>query len=316
MKSLKSFILLNLIAIAPTAWGECVALVKGAVAVDVATCGVLNPEATFDLKKDDYRFIADLPAAERKKFYDSYRGLILKGKVVKSMAKKSGLSPEKGVLAGEEVQLFVPPGVSCAGLPGGRVAGNIEEVCCEGGGDVPCLLNSPYVIRELKKIGEAGSRAGDKERKTAIRSADYKAGLLAYTKKDLVNTVKNLEKARAANSLDVKGNYILAETYRRQDDCRKAVPILEGLNKKYQAQDFWDDERSTMEEANFLLARCYAKLNKPGDTISILMTFLLDPKKDRKWIESSLKHKDFGWIHTSKEYRTYKDEATRALHGK
>jgi hypothetical protein len=316
VKSLKLLILLAYTATPSLLRAECVALVRGAVAVDVASCGVLNPEASFDLKRSEYQFISDLPAPERKKFFDSYRGLIIKGKVVKSMAKKSGLTTEKGALAGENIQLFVPPQATCAGLMGSRIAGNLEEVCCEGGGDVPCLLNSPYVIKELKKIGTAKSRAGDKVRKTAERSPEYKAGLEAHAKKDMKGTVKNLEKARAANSLDIKGSFILAETYRRMDDCQKAVPILEGLNKKYLEQDFWDDERPTLEEANFLLACCYAKLNKPGHALSILNTYLLDPKKDRKWLQSSLRHKDFGWIHTSKEYQTYQEEAQRALNGK
>jgi hypothetical protein len=300
------------------AHAECVALIKGAIAMDVNSCGLLNPEASFTTSNSRYKFIGDLPAAERKKFYDSYRGLILKGKVVKSLAVKSGLIAEKGALNGENVSVFVPPGsaLSCSEIDGARVAGNVDEACCEGGGDVPCLLDSALVLNDLKKIGEAGSRAGDKSRKVAKNNKHYREGARAYSEKKYALAVQKFEKAKAENALDIRGKFVLAMAHRALDQCPKAIPVLEEIHKAYEKNDFWADEAKVIDEANFLLARCYAKMNDPAAATAILNNYILDPKKYKHRLRQALNHRDFGWIHTSKPYLDFKKEAERILGSK
>ena len=100
-----SFIFYNDLALA-----ACASLIKGKMAFDVKSCGRLAPEKSFDTSKEKFSFIKDLPEKQKQDFYDSYKGLYITGQVVKSYAVRSGLSPEKGVLAGENIKVFLPPG--------------------------------------------------------------------------------------------------------------------------------------------------------------------------------------------------------------
>jgi hypothetical protein len=135
------------LAIAADARASCLSLKSGPIIYDVQGCGAIQPEQHFDTSKDKYSWVAGLDPAGRKRFYDSYRGLYLKGKVVKSNASEKGLSGEAGVLSGDDILMFVPPGQqSCPAVIGKRLAGQLQEVCCDGGGDPPCLLNTSYVL--------------------------------------------------------------------------------------------------------------------------------------------------------------------------
>lgn len=296
------------------AWADCVSLVKGPIAFDVKSCGVVNPEASFDLKNARYTFIKDLPPADQKKFMDSYRGLILKGRVARSMAIRSGLSPEKGALNGEEVSVYVRPGeAQCNALMGMRVKGVIDEACCEGGGDAPCLLSSALVLKEVKPVGKADSAAGNKERSVAKASPDYVKAEEALRKKDYKEAARFYELVRQEGRLDLTGHYNLGLSYRFLDQCEKAVPVLDWIFKKSSKNEYWTDEEATVRKANFLLARCYAKLNKADYAMVILQSYLLDPQKYRAELKQGLHHKDFGWIKTSKEYQEFQSQAEKAL---
>ena len=122
-----------------------------------------------------------------------------------------------------------------------------------------------------------------------------------------------MARAKANGELDITGHYKLAVAYRKDDRCNKAIEPLEYINGRHNKKDFWADEEKVIRSARFLLARCYAKLNKPGFATTILEAYLLEPRKYRNELKWSLGHKDFGWIHTSKEYRDYKKEAQRRL---
>ena len=60
-----------------------------------------------------------------------------------------------------------------------------------------------------------------------------------------------------------------------------------------------------------LLARCLARMNDPQNAVAILNSYLIEPAKYRSEINESLKDADFGWIHTSREYRDYTKEARK-----
>lgn len=296
------------------AQAECLSLTNGPVVYDVIGCKVLTPETTFDLAKEKFAWIKDLDAAGRKQFYDSYRGTYLKGKVVKSSAQTKGIANEQGALNGDTIYTMVgPPATQCAQLLGKRLSGNLKEVCCEGGGQPPCLLDTSYLIQNAQVIGGAESAAGDQTRTKAKNSKDYQAAEKLFRQKKWKDAAKLYEKARPNDELDVTGFFHLAYSYREMDQCKDAVGPLKIVTEKAQKKQIWADEEATARKAMFLLARCYAKLNDPQAAVLLLNSYLLEPKKYKMEIQQSLKHKDFGWIHTSKEYRDYKDEAQKKL---
>lgn len=310
-----ALIVAGILLSAGMAKGDCVSLVKGYLALDVRSCGRLKPEMTFDVNQERHAFIKDLPAPEQKKFWNSYRGLIIKGKVARSLAVRSGLNSSKGALNGEDISVFVHPDKNntCRGLPGKRIKGYVSEACCEGGGDPPCLLSSAYVLKNYKVIGKASSSAGNASKTKAKKSKLYKRADKEFRQKRFEKAARYYEGVRSRGNLDIVGHYKLAYSYRQIDRCAKAIPPLEYIADKGEKKEFWADEEKIIRRANFLMARCYAKVNKPGFAVTILEGYLIDPATYRREIKGSLTHKDFGWIHTSKEYRKYKQAAERKL---
>jgi hypothetical protein len=189
----------------------------------------------------------------------------------------------------------------------------LREICCEGGGDPPCLLDTSYLLTGVQVVGAAASAAGDATRQKAKHSKDYQAGEVAYSQKKYKQAAASYEKARVNGELDIHGYFHLANSYRELDQCKDALPSLRYVNDQAQKRSIWADEEADARRATFLLARCYAKLNDPGATILILNSYLLEPSKYRAEISESLHHKDFGWIHTSREYRDYEKEARKRL---
>ncbi len=298
---------------AAPARAECLSLKSGAVVYDVAGCVLVNPEKTFDVTKEKYSWIAGLDAAGRKKFLDSYRGLYLKGKVVKSAVTEPGVSGEAGVLTGETVFMYIPPGAypSCNEVLGKRVSGTLREICCDGGGDVPCLLDTSYGLLQPKVIGSVSSGAGDQARQKAKASKDYAEGDKAFRAKNYKVAAKAYQKARVNDELDIKGYYKLGYAYRELDQCGDAVAPLKHVQEEREKNAIWADEDKIARAAIFLLARCYSKMNRPSSATMILNSYLLEPERYKAELRDSLTHRDFGWIHTSKEYLDYKKEAQK-----
>jgi hypothetical protein len=80
-----------------------------------------------------------------------------------------------------------------------------------------------------------------------------------------------------------------------------------------QQRQVWADEENSARQAIFLLARCYAKMNDPEAATQILNSYLLEPAKYQSELKESLNHKDFGWIHTSREFLDYEKLARQKL---
>lgn len=296
------------------AFSECLSLTSGPIVYDVSVCKAVNPAQDFDLSKQKFAWINDLDPKGKQDLLSSYKGLLLKGVVVRSKATQSGLNPEKGALEGETTFLYLPPGpMSCANVNGKRLAGQVKEVCCDGGGDIPCLLGTSYLLQQPTVQGAAGSAAGDSERQKAQHSKDYAQGQAAYVKKHYNDAVKAFQKARASGELDVKGHYMLGRAYRELDQCDDAIAPLKYIYDKQTKKQIWADEEKIARSVTMLLARCYSKINDPGNTVFILNGYLLEPEKYKAELKESLRHKDFGWIHTSKEYKNYKAEAQKKL---
>jgi hypothetical protein len=313
-------ILFTLICLAvtlpPRAHAECLSLKVGTLIFDVQSCVQIQPEAAFDLTKDRFKFIADLDPQGKKNLLDSYRGFYVKGQVIKSQIDQKGVVKESGVLMGETIQAYVPPGaMQCAGIQGKRLSGKLVERCCDGNGDAPCLLDTGYVLQNLAVIGVSGSSAGDAQRQKAKKSKDYQTADKHFRSKDWKKATIAFEKARSNGELDIAGHFKLGYSYRMLDLCPAAISPLQYIHSQREKGATWADEDAVVRAGEFLLARCYAKMNQPGASVLLLNAYLLEPQKYAKELRDSLSHVDFGWIHTSREYRDYQKEARKKLSG-
>lgn len=291
----------------------CVALIKGPIAFDVDVCRPFDP-SMFDTTKAKYKFIDDLDPAGKKELLDSYRGLVIKGTVVLSRAIKSGVSTSKGVLQGEKSIMFIPPNLTtCEQISHKRISGALEEKCCNGTGNSPCLLGGGLVLTDVKVAGDAIVGETLTKKGKRIHGKDYKEAEKLYAQKKYLEAVKLYTKAEEANDIDVKGLFRMGFAYRELEKCDLAVRPLKKIWDLQQAKKIWADEELDARRGVFLLARCNAKNGDPSGAVFYLNAFLLDPKKYRSELQQSLKHKDFGWIHTSKEYRQYREAAEKKL---
>ena len=300
---------------AATGFANCVSLVKGQIFLDVKSCGLLNPEASFDPSKGEkFKFIGQLPAQQRKQFLDSYRGLIVKGTVVKSSATRSGLVAEKNALNGEQVTIFIRPGkTDCTQIADKRLSANINEACCSGGGEVPCLLPSAIVVESYEVIGQAASSAGDADRKKSRQDPTYQQAEQAFVKGDFHKAAALYQRLLFEDKLDLKGRFQLGTAYRNLEMCPKAIPVLAVVHEQYTKKKVWADEEATARKAIFLLARCYAKEKNADMAEVILDEYLGDPVKYRKEIRDAMGERDFGWINTTKEYQRFLKQANEKV---
>jgi hypothetical protein len=305
---------LGLVAGGGAARASCLTLASGPVIVDVLGCKAIEPEKVFDFTKEKYSWIKDLDGPGRKKLLDSYRGLYVKTRVVKSTASTKGVTGEENVLTGQQVFMYIPPSAAqCTAVNGKRLDASLREICCDGGGDIPCLLETGYLLLQPKVIGGMGSAAGDETRTKARANKDYQAGAAAFKASKWKDAARDYEKARVNGALDTLGEYELGYAYRMLDQCADAVRPLRVIYDKSMKSQIWGDEEPIARKASFLLARCYSKMNDPGATVLILQGYLIEPEKYHSEIQQSLRHKDFGWIHTSKEYKDYEKEARKKL---
>lgn len=293
---------------------SCAFLVKGEIAFDVESCGLINPERTFDTRIERFAFIKDLPPKNQKQFFDTYRGLIVTGLVSRSLATRSGLSTEEGELNNEKITVFIPPGqTSCQLIKGKRIRGLLDEACCMGGGDAPCLLNSSYVLRNPEVIGAVGTSAGNRLQMELEKDAQYQKAMAEFRLGRFDNSIKILENFQKQDRLDARGQFALAMSYRQRDRCRLAVPILRPLYQQLLSAKFWSQDEQFVRGGTMLLARCLSMLKQAGDAVNVLQAFLANPGRFRSEIQMSITHEDFGWIRTTKVYSDYRTRAMAAI---
>jgi hypothetical protein len=136
---------------------------------------------------------------------------------------------------------------------------------------------------------------------------------VAFRNHKYQDAVKAFERAFVNGELDIKGHYKLGYAYREIDQCRDAIRPLKYVQEQREKKRIFADEELVARQAVFLLARCHSKMNEPGPAVLLLNQYLLEPQKYKKELRDSLSHKDFGWIHTSKEYRDYEKAARKKL---
>lgn len=318
--SLKSLLLCLALAswfFQPKLWAICATLIKGPLSIDVQQCKAVQPEQAFPRSDSKYNFIQDLPPANRAAFLDTYRGLLIRGTVARSGAVRSGLTNEKGALNGESILAYIEPQgiaaqLSCQAIQNRRIQATVDEVCCEGGGEAPCLLGSSYLLKQTQVSSEAASKNGPGGR---ARGPTQEA-LALMAKRDFRGSAALLEKARSQKKIDVQGLYLLGLSYRELDQCPKALPLLEVLYTRLESNAAAAEEEEFLRNGTLLYARCLSMLNQAGEAVLALQAFLIEPKKFKKEIQQSLQHQDFGWIRTDKQYIRYQESAKRALANK
>ncbi len=309
-KSLVISIGLTLSFMAEQAFAVCTTLVKGPVAIDVKSCSAVAPEATFrgDSK---YNFIRDLPPANRKQFLGTYRGSLVSGTVTQSQAIRDGISDEKGALLNERISAFIPANQSsCDQVNGKLIEVVLNQTCCDGGGASPCLLDTGYVLNQIKVSGTS-AKAGAK--KPSDIQALYTKARGAAAIKDFKQSAALFEQIRTRGELDVFGQFQLGLVYREMDKCNQALALLEPLHQKFEKKDMWTDTEAPIRKGSFLYARCLAVLGRASESTLVLQGFLVERQKYRKEIKDSLGHRDFGYIRTSKPWMKYKKAAEAAL---
>ena len=303
-----------LLMTANQAYAECIGLIKGPMVLDVVKCVQLQPEKIFKKSNPDHLFIYDLPAADRKKYLDSYRGLYLNVQVQASEASKGRLDPTKGALAGESISAFIPPTVAlnCSAIKSGRLNAIMEEQCCDGAGTPPCLLNTSYLLHSISVVS---NDKGDRKFSGRAKPAYFATASAALKSRDYQKVVDMLDPLDRQNQLELYGLVMLGVAYRQLDICAKAYSPLSKAYKKYLNKQYWVEDKPLIRQAVFLHARCLAKDKKVAASVEVLQSMLFAMDIFRKEVALSLHHPDLGWIRTTKEYLRYKKVALKKLNG-
>ena len=190
----------------------------------------------------------------------------------------------------------------------------MKEICCDGGGLPPCLLDTGFTLLTPQVSGVAGADNGKQARgQKAKNSADYKAAEVAIKAGKTKDAIKLLEAALQKNELDVRGKFILAASYRKADRCKDGIRLMQALFEMNDSAELWEEERTMVRKATFLYARCLAKLNKSAESVLVLNGYLIEPSRFKDELNSSLKNPDFGYISSTKDYRDYRKLAEKKL---
>lgn len=297
--------------------GQCVGKIRGAVTVDVLDCQVYKiapgPATREDMNLD---FISDMDPQERAKFVASYSGMLLKVFVAKSTAKKTGaLATNKNVLNGDTIWVYYPVRQpSCNMVSGQRLVGELVEHCCLGNAEPPCLTRTDYVLTQTKAVGK--TPVNKKTVTKTKKSKEYTQAMGFIKQKQYDKALPILHKLYEESKLDVEGIYYLAVCYSQTERPVSAIKVLEKIVEKKDNETLWGEYKELGKEAEFLLARCYARNQEAGRSTIILGGYLQDPVLYKKYIERSLSHPDFGWIKVTKDYQNYRKKAVQALQRK
>ncbi len=292
----------------------CFALVSGAMVVDVNNCSKIEPESYFGARaRSELSWIKDLDKVGKAQLYDNYRGVLVTGIVVNSKAVKKDQKNSSGALAGETIKIFMPKTkVACKNFIGHRISIELDQKCCTGGSQTPCLLQTSYVAKRFFNSGKAPKDSPvfqnpDDRTEPTTRVQEDADKLYKMGKFDKASVVYS--RAFKDGKLNIDGHFRFANSLRNLDRCPMAIKPLDIVNKRFNKGNYWPQNEMIVRQSVLLLARCYAKMNKPAEATLVLNGFLNQPQKYENEIKTALTHKDFGWIRTSKEYTDFKESA-------
>ncbi|MBC7661517.1 MAG: hypothetical protein H7249_17610 [Chitinophagaceae bacterium] len=307
-------IIMTLTTFSQAVQAACTTLIKGPVAILVKECKAIVPETTFASRDSKYNFIRDLPPANRKQFMETYRGVLVTGPVTQSQAIRQGMSVEKGALLGESISALIPAVAgNCETTSGHTIEVDLTQACCDGGGEAPCLLDTGYVLRNVKLSDPKATGKDAAGKRSPEIQALYAKAKQAISVHDLRGAAVSFEQIRSKGELDVASKFKLGIIYRELDKCALALPVLEELQHKFETKDYWTDTEGPVRKGTFLYARCLSVTGKTNEAVLVLQGFLVEKSRYRKEILESLSHKDFGYMHTSKSFINYKKNAEKLL---
>jgi len=291
-------------------FSQCQSLGSGELFLQVEKCQALVKPEDFYLSKSRETQIKNMSPDLRKRFMESYKGLWVLGKVVRSMATGGELSPSKSFLFGKNISAMIPNAAqSCAQVNGKTVHALMKEACCQGGIDLPCFLATSYVFTTVIDVFD-DMKQPERKLETKTDAKVFEKAEKEFKRKKFALAAKILLKEeKEKNSLDVQSYHLLAKSYRQLDLCPKAILVLrDKIYTKFLQKEYWGADEKEVHDAVFLLARCYAKSSDGGKAIDVMRGLLIDPEKYGTYLSRSLRDPDFGWIHTQLIYKKYKED--------
>lgn len=316
--TIKNFVfslLIILVARDPMAYSGCSSLSKGKITLKVNSCTVPNIQPSMIKNREYQRKFVKMDKIERRRLRVMYKGITIDGLVLKSAVQKTGALDTELDLQGQKISIFLTKKkVACNLLVGKIIESYLEEGCCDGHINPPCLFESHYLFNRKIFYSTKPSIPDFK----SLRLKENKSKIVREANKQLKkNNFKKAallyEKANRLNQLGIRGHYYLGVSYRLLDQCDKAVKPLEFIRKKDLKRENIKIEDLAIKQGVLLLARCYSRLLKPDQAVNVLNNLLYEPKRFKTQIKSSLSHSDFGWIHQEKSYIEYKQRAEEII---
>lgn len=297
--------------------GGCVSLIQGPLIVKVNSCQILDIRANLTNNSEYRTKLSRLDQREKRRLVEFYRGAYLKGTVVRSGAKITGDFQSSANLGGKPVSIFVPPGnrPSCALYQNRIVQSYVEEACCDGQINPPCLLKSHLVFKRPIRVfalprGQVRRSGGGVGLKMA---SEVKQGNWYLKRKKYASAIARYTAAKRRGKLGIRGHYYLGYAYQKIDRCDEAIDVLEVIRQKSLKGNTWQNEQFAIQNGMILLARCYARQLRADEAIEICNSFLHNPRKFGKQIVATLQHRDFGWIRNNPLYQDYRKRAQKTV---
>lgn len=301
---------------ASSAHGGCVSLVQGPLIVKVDSCQILDIRNNL-VNNSEYRTkLSRLDQQEKDRLVSTYRGTYLKGTVLQSKAKVTGVFQSTANLVGKPVSVFVPSTNSqgCGAYQYRIVQSYVEEACCDGQINPPCLLKSHLMFKKPIKVFSLPQSQVRRTKGVGLKMArEVKEGNWFLKRKKYGDAIGRYTKAQKQGQLGVRGHYYLGFAYQKIDRCDKAIEALGILRKANLTGQAWQNEQQAIQKGLILLARCYARQLRADEAVEVCNSFLHNPRKFGKQIIASLNHRDFGWIRNNPLYVDYRKRAQQTV---
>lgn len=297
-------------------YSGCVSLVKGPLILRVNSCQILDIRQNLTNNSEYRTKLGRLDQQEKNRLVAFYRGAYLKGTVVQSGAKITGVFQSSANLRGRQVSVFVPPANSkpCSTYQGRIIQSYVTEACCDGQINPPCLLKSHLVFKKPIKVFALPKAQVASTSSVGLKMARVvKEGNWYLKRKKYSSAIARYQQAKQKGQLGVRGHYYLGFAYHKVDRCDKAIETLAILRGQSASGSTWQNEQQAIQKGLILLARCYARQQRADEAVEVCNSFLHNPRKYGKQILATLRHPDFGWIRNNPLYQDYRQRAENTI---
>jgi len=315
----------GLVTFSSTAISQCLGKTSGRVTLKVSHCKQIEPKSHFAESSSVPLGFYDLYSTkEIVQAFRTYRGYLVVGEIQRSEAVDPVLSDHQALL-GQKVTVFIESKeeVSCQGRQNkGRTwTGNIAQVCCDDSISAPCLLDTSYVLSSVRTSGKAarkvaaGSVFKEIEAGRSTSVPEVKKARDAFRKGQVRKAIELYEFAEQHNKkLSLIDHYVLGISYYLIDggQCGKGIAHLEKVHSVVQTIPGRLQE-GYMKRSQLLLARCHSLAGNADRAVLLLREMLTDPDSFKEQLEIAMRHEDFGWINSTRQYQSFIKEALRAF---